>query len=220
MLWKTLVGVVLTGVAIVGVRPARMAVGLSPKSFGINSSLWGMTSFASGTGELALLAHAGSQSVLGSYRVSQSIASLGSIIGFAALAPLLRRSTLGRGVRREMKILATVAILAVGPPFLVQVVLAPSGDRAWLGFVACVLASAAVINVASVPPLTTVSRSVGSRYSLRIGVATAFTYWLLIVGLGVLGAYLFCAAPSVDRSDCWADWEPCGLGSVQEGRTS
>lgn len=171
---------------------AEEAVGLNAKDFGYHSSLWSLTSFASGTGELALLEHGASLEMVGIYRIFQTLASLGSMVGFAAQAPLMattrshNRSDVS--VLRPMFLLGLMGTLAllIGDLGGYLSIAHGSVDIPWLILVVSGLGVGAIVNTISIVPLTRVAKVHGARYTLRVGAASSFTYWLIIIVLAIV----------------------------------
>jgi hypothetical protein len=187
---KTVLACVLTGTLVVRAEWAEMPEGLSPKAFGYHSSGLALTSIASGTGELALLDRGVPVATVGAYRVFQSIASLGSIVGFAAQAPLMQRATEAgrrRGLSFQLAALGGLSVLLLAAGNVAGIVWIGAGipEGRWLAFTIVVLGAAATMNTMSVVPLTRVAREYGSRYSLRVGIASSVTYWAMIGLLSV-----------------------------------
>lgn len=186
---KTLIGWVLTWQTLRSRRWASVEHGLPPKSFGSHAAVLALTSFAAGTGELALLTAGTSAGVTGSYRLLQSVSALGSIIGMAAQAPLMGRAPSPERQPRPMRPMLLIGSASVGlliaaySLVLLSADLDSIGSAGWLAFVAATLGTAAVMNSISIVPLTYVAKHVGARYSMMVGVASAAAYWGLIIVL-------------------------------------
>lgn len=198
---KTLMGLLLTAVSLAGVRSTLVSEGLPPQSFGIHSSAWALTSVASGTGELTLLSNAGSVLFAGAYRIFQTIASVGSTVGFAALAPLMSREMRSvTRIGRPMLLLGSVSavLLAIGVvPGLLLTGGSLDGHELWALFACASLAATAVLNSMAIVPLSAVARDKGSKYTFRIGLFSASTYWAIIVVLGLIDAPLLAPAAAL-----------------------
>ena len=197
MATKTLLAIALTAASLVQAPVSDAPSGLGPRAFGINSSAWALTSVASGTGELALLGGAGLVALSGSYRIFQTIASLGSVVGFAALAPLMSKEGPGiRSLKRPMLILGGVSclmLLAGMIPGLVLTTSAVGSDLLWAVSSATALALAAVLSTLAIVPLSAVAREVGAKYTFRVGLASSLCYWGIIGALALAGQPLFVA---------------------------
>ncbi|MDH3026961.1 hypothetical protein QEN35_21635 [Gordonia alkanivorans] len=196
ILAKTCMGLILTFWSLRRFPIANEAQGLGPRAFGVHSAAWALTSVASGTGELMLLTGSATTSQVGLYRIFQTLASLGSVVGFTALAPLMRQ----RGGRRanilktSMVLGALASTLLVGGYLFAFVFLVGdslSVDTSWLVFVAVVLGASAVLSTMAIVPVAEVARVHGSRYISVIGLCSAASYWVSIALLGYLDAALF-----------------------------
>ncbi|WP_152930159.1 hypothetical protein [Gordonia jacobaea] len=191
---KSLIGVALTVRAMRSFPTVQASRGLSPRDFGVHYAAWALTSVASGTGELVILSGAVSAAQLGAFRLFQTIASLGSIVGAAVLPPLMARrgaSRFSSGAVMAMLGLVAGVLLFVGDLIgLMFSARSEASDFDWLVFVAIALGVAAVINTMSVVPLAEVSRVRGARFAFRIGLASAAVYWSIILVLGMLGGAL------------------------------
>lgn len=184
MIAKTAFSLFLTGASVASARVETEPEGLSPRAFGVHSSAWALTSVASGTGELMLVGSIGNAALVGVYRIFQTIASLGSTVGFAALAPLMsRRGQSTPSLWKPMLILGLVAAAFVALGMVPGIGLAAHAfddQTLWVVLVASSLSVSAILSTMAIAPLSEVARLHGTRYSLIIGLATCAVYWSTI----------------------------------------
>lgn len=194
LLSKTAISISLTVLSILSMDWSIEAQGLSPWDFGLHTAAWALTSVASGTGELVILQGAVGSAELGVYRLCQTLASLGSIVGFAALAPLMRRSVTGSDIRFPMVVLGMLSTVVVSIAYVVFSLvyrLPASASLSWVVFVCVSLAIASVLSTISVVPMTEVARRVGSKFTLIVGGFSSVSYWTIIAILPRFGLELF-----------------------------